>query len=309
MSISQAPSVPTTDTSSRMPAHGLAPVLIGLLLIAAGLAKTYKMATELPAGNDGPLPSWLVIALAQIELILGVWLVVGLYPRAAKSTALAIFSVFCGVSLYQVLTGEQSCGCFGRIPVNPRYVLLLDFFVVAVLWASSWEGLPSVTVQSNPRRLTAFGIAVVALGALQGAVFLSADGTGPAAATGPGRPVVLRPETWVGQKAPVLDRMDIGHEVAQGHWIVLFYHDNCPHCEDALSRLGELARSHPASREGLQFAAVYVPGPESAGRARAGGLRTARGTWTRERNGSSKPRSASASTAGSLPPLPGVRTS
>ena len=267
MSIARTASEPSTHPLTGVLGRGVAPVLTGFLLIVAGLAKTHKTVMDLPDGSDGLLPSWLLIALAQIEVVLGVWLVSGLYPRTAKSVAITCFAAFCGVSLYQVLSGEPSCGCFGRVSVNPRYVLLLDFFVVVVLWASPWEAPTGGATRSNRKRVVVFGVAVAALGAIQGAVYLHAEGAGlQGGATKSGRPIVLRPETWVGQKLPVLDQLDIGRELTSGHRVVLLDHDNCPHCDEALARFGELART----QKGLQFASVYVPSSEQAGPRTAG---------------------------------------
>ncbi len=94
-------------------------VLLGGLLLAAGALKvghTSEMAATiaafrlLPAEITGPL----AVALPFIELMLGAYLVAGLFTRAAATVAAVQFFVYAAAIASAVSRHiSASCGCFG----------------------------------------------------------------------------------------------------------------------------------------------------------------------------------------------------
>jgi hypothetical protein len=48
--------------------------------------------------------------------------------------------------------------------------------------------------------------------------------------------VILKPETWVGNRLPLLDYIDIGRELSRGEWTVVLYDRGCSRCEEVISR-------------------------------------------------------------------------
>lgn len=101
-----------------------------LLWVAAGL-KGYGLAVE-PVSAQGPFAAaWVQATLIWLELLLGLWLLFGVAVAWAWLTAVATFLCFGAISLYQTWIGQASCGCFGKLSVNPWYTLGLD--VVALL--------------------------------------------------------------------------------------------------------------------------------------------------------------------------------
>jgi hypothetical protein len=101
------------------------------LLVVAGL-KLFGLRDSL----DGSFLSspQLQFATLTAETILGAWLLSGRYQRDAWLAALALFTLFTGVSLYLTIAGQRSCpSCFGPIPVNPAVTLTLDLAILAVL--------------------------------------------------------------------------------------------------------------------------------------------------------------------------------
>ena len=54
-----------------------------------------------------------------MEAVLGLWLLSGWSARAAWAGATGFFALMASASLYLALAGQQSCGCLGRIQVNP----------------------------------------------------------------------------------------------------------------------------------------------------------------------------------------------
>ncbi len=112
--------------------------LAGLLLIVASVLKAHQMLTE-PIVSKGLWESWVFFLIAvPLELGLGVWLVSGLFRKAGWLLGVLSFGFFVGVTAYKAITGELTCGCFGKINVNPwmtlltidvpLFVLLLIFF-------------------------------------------------------------------------------------------------------------------------------------------------------------------------------------
>lgn len=71
---------------------------------------------------------------------------------------------------------------------------------------------------------------------------------------GPGRSVVLKPETWIGRKFPLLSHINIGEKLKDGKWIVLLYHYDCPNCRQIIDNL-----PHEKLSEDVGVALVQVP--------------------------------------------------
>jgi len=117
----------------RIRAFDVLRVAVASLLLVAAVLKAQQLATEPVADNSLLTYRWALIAQVEFEIALGLWLLSGLYRRLAWAVATTCFVGFCGVTLYKGVTGEASCGCFGRIRVNPWYTLLLDVSVVILL--------------------------------------------------------------------------------------------------------------------------------------------------------------------------------
>jgi hypothetical protein len=88
-----------------------------------------------------------VIASIELEITLGVWLLSGWFQRGAWLGALGFFGVLAGVSLYLALIGQRSCGCFGRVPVNPWLTFTLDVWLL--MSSAGHHSLPSVVISQK----------------------------------------------------------------------------------------------------------------------------------------------------------------
>jgi len=100
-------------------------VMAVILLLAAGL-KGYQLSTE-PVLGTGLLDSrWFLIGVVEFELFFGLWLLADLLLSLSWAAGLTYFGIFAGTSLYKAMSGHASCGCFGRLPVNPWYSAGLD---------------------------------------------------------------------------------------------------------------------------------------------------------------------------------------
>jgi len=131
---------PATVTPS--PRHPLLPhsgfdllrLILGLILLLAAGLKAHQLATD-PLVTLAPRPSALaplpaslapllhsrpcLIGVVECELLFGLVLLSGILPRLTWALSLLCFGGFALISLYKGISGDATCGCFGRVPVNP----------------------------------------------------------------------------------------------------------------------------------------------------------------------------------------------
>ncbi len=114
-------------------------ILAGLLLIAASALKAQEMLSICVPGwrEHGIWESWeFFLFQIPLEFSLGVWLISGLFRKAAWLAGTLAYLGFIFVTLYKAMTGQSSCGCFGQIHVNPWLtVSLIDiplFLLLAI---------------------------------------------------------------------------------------------------------------------------------------------------------------------------------
>jgi hypothetical protein len=184
-------------------------VLVGLVLLAAGIAKI--------AALSGPVDSlgWpreMIVAGSAVELLLGAWLLSGAAIRLAHLAAIGIFLLFAVLSAYQVVRGVPSCGCLGKLYVHPAWMLGFDLLTLGMLgsvWfvakrspanpTASGGREPSVSSPSalSERRYAVIGgtIGCMALVAVVFAGFAFAGSFDGALGVASGRDVVVSPST------------------------------------------------------------------------------------------------------------------
>jgi hypothetical protein len=106
---------------------------LGIFLLTTAGLKAYGLTMD-PLAQDSFLASpRLLIATIEIETVLGIWLLVGWWPRTAWGFTLSFFALLAALSLYLALDGQRSCGCFGQMTVNPWLTFVLDVAVLAAL--------------------------------------------------------------------------------------------------------------------------------------------------------------------------------
>jgi hypothetical protein len=229
---------------------------LGALVLTAVVLKTHALVTQ-PAVGTGLLASrWLVLAVVQVELLVAFWLIAGIWPTWAWRSSVALFAVFCVVSLAKAMAGEASCGCFGRFAVSPWITSALSGVIVGALFAirasvRREERRMAAAPSRGARRFLSLRGAIVAVGATCMAgvtVFaLSNDAPEPGmpyeGRTLLGRSVVgLAPSQWVGQPFPHIDSIAIGGELSAGKWLVVLHSEHCGRCKKLIESLqrGEL---------------------------------------------------------------------
>lgn len=133
--------------------------------------------------------------VSGIELILGIWLINGWMRRWSWWSSLCLFTFFSLANLYLIHTSQSSCGCFGRIMINPWYAFGVDVAVLFALliWRPS-DG-PVMVDAGWPRQVVkaVTGSAVI-LAAVGGAFWLSAETPGDTLARIRGVAISIDPE-------------------------------------------------------------------------------------------------------------------
>ncbi|MCR4412773.1 MAG: hypothetical protein NUV77_10155 [Thermoguttaceae bacterium] len=251
--------------TTRRPYESLR-VLVGVLLLTAAALKGHQLATE-PMGWKGEFGSrWTSILVVEFELLLGLCLLAGICRRLIWVVALGCFVVFAAVSCCRGILGHSSCGCFGRVHVNPWTTCGLDGAVI--LGLVCWRPVSSERATSAAQGIGP--LMVVGLWVVLGApayVAMSkpvAKSIGDARdLSGPGRIALLEPETWVSKPFPLLSHIDIGEQLARGRWVVVLYDCHCRHCQALFPKLARLSHLSVAS-EVYQLAVVEMPGNGSA---------------------------------------------
>lgn len=244
-------------------------IVLGLVLLTAAILKGWQLATG-PTPEKGLLTSrWFLVVGVEGEWLLSVWLLSGLYKRAVWWAAFGCFTLFASITLYKALSGEASCGCFGKVQINPWYTLAFDMAILGMLLFCSPRERDAGVVGhlSGVTRRGGWPLNILAVGALSAGVpiAIGIGGYKPASLTSAGqiigetRVVVLEPEKWVGGRFPLLEHIDIGDQLAKGKWVVVLYQHDCSHCQEALSRYEELTRELIEDNSALRLALVELP--------------------------------------------------
>ena len=125
--------------------------LAGLLLIAAAILKFQEMLSIcIPSWRTNPLGFWesyeFFLIQIPLEFAMGVWLVSGLFRKAAWIVGTLAYLGFIGATLTKGITGAESCGCFGKIHVDPWITLFaIDipfFLLLAICRPKGYKLLP-----------------------------------------------------------------------------------------------------------------------------------------------------------------------
>lgn len=249
----------------RPSGYDLVRLALAVVLLAAAALKGYQLATE-PAFGTSLLESrWVLIILVECELLFGLWLVGNFHPRETRWLAVTCFTAFAVVSCYRGLVGAASCGCFGRLHVNPWITLSLDVAAVLSLVhfvpplrADVDAGRYSLRLSLARRRLVTLLVWVLlGMPAAWGMANPRIDRLG---VTGlietDAEIVVLEPEAWIGKPFPLTAYVNIGEQLREGQWLVMLYHHDCPACRKLFDGRAELAAR--LQRNGLRLAFVEI---------------------------------------------------
>lgn len=280
-------------------ANRIVMTIAGLLLIVASALKAYQMLTE-PIVSKGLWESWeFFIVTVPLEMSLGIWLVSGLFRKAAWLFGTLSFGFFVGVTAYKALTGELSCGCFGTVSVDPWITLIaldIPLFLLLLIFYPRGEKLlpppwphplhclliaipgafivgaliPTLAFNKAPDRSDKY--IVIKPGDWQTKNFETdtpAEPNLPADVNIAG--VVVEPNKSAEPNEPnefdlpdwqlMLNHTDIAEQLRKDVRIVLFYHYDCPDCAVAIPLYSEYSERLAADDQ-IKFA--FVEGPPYA---------------------------------------------
>jgi hypothetical protein len=170
--------------------------LAGGLLIVASLLKAHEVLTVyFPSWREhGLWESWeFFLVQIPVEFALGVWMVSGVFRKAAWLAGTLAYMGFIGVTLHKILIGAESCGCFGRVEVNPWITLLaIDVPFVLLLLIFRPKGLK---LFPPPWPHPAHALAAA------GPIFAALIFAAPLLVAF--RPEFIKPEDWTAQGVPL----------------------------------------------------------------------------------------------------------
>jgi hypothetical protein len=261
---------------------------LGILLLTAAILKGWQLLTEPVANNNIWSYRPFLILTIEFELALAIWLLSGLFKKAAWLAAISCFSLFSMITFYKGLTGAESCGCFGSVHVNPWitfFVIDLPSVIALSIFRPKLSLLRSLTSAVTGGRESMKALIVeflTPLPSLRGFVTAFVIGIVTLCVTTPilafSKPAmitssyeVLEPETWVGKELPILEYIDIADTLRKGTWLILLYHYDCPDCARAIQKYEQLANEtfSPQVHSGgsmdsqnepfIKFAFVEVP--------------------------------------------------
>jgi hypothetical protein len=121
-------------------------VIAGLLLAAAALFKVHEALTVYIAPwREGIWESYEFFLLQiPLEFALGVWILSGVFRKAAWIAGTLAFFAFIIITLAKGILGFESCGCFGRVHVNPWHTLFIvdiPIFLLLLIFRPKGEKL------------------------------------------------------------------------------------------------------------------------------------------------------------------------
>lgn len=219
---------------SQFAGYGRVRVMLGIVLLVAAGLKARQFASSLPLLGTGSVSSaWFPIAIVEVELLLGLLLLSGLFQHPAWVVAIIFFVAASFVSLYSIFAGNASCGCFGDIEVSPWFTLLFDLFAVSLLLL--FRPRPQLQQSMSIVRTSIVGLLFL----MSPLLFLP---------LGMDKIQVLEPQSWIGERLPILGQIDIGARLMTGRWKVVFVHHDCRRCREKIGNLpSPNCRTHQAA--------------------------------------------------------------
>jgi len=247
----------------KLVANNIVLKILGLLLLTGAVLKGYELLTTPTANTDIWSNRYFLIFVVEFELSLGIWLLSGLFKRAAWLVTLGCFSLFCCITLYKGLTGAASCGCFGNVHVNPwitLFVIDLPAVLLLMIFRPNLEKHRILNIlhwlEPMPK-FAVFGI-VFLIGltsvAVSSPVLILNE---PETATSTYE--VLEPSKWIGKELPILGHIDIANQLKNGNWLAVLYHHDCPDCQKAINQLERLTANFSSNEAFLRIALIEVP--------------------------------------------------
>lgn len=236
--------------------------LLAAVLLVAALAKSIWLDPDERTGLF-QIP-WLLAAVVAVEVLAagGLLFLSRQRPTLVRRAAISLFALLAAFALHAVVRG-QPCQCFGTDAIPPAATLVFDLMAVALLAILPLP--PTAGRWSWPTNVALGATVALAIG-LATRSFLTAPTTLSASSPLPknAQAVALQPESWIGQRLPIADYVELGSDLNEGEWLLVLYRPDCAHCLRIVPPLRDqfLAASDAAPR---RLALVDLSAGQAAG--------------------------------------------
>ena len=196
--------------------------------------------------------------IIQIPLLLGlaIWLICGIFRKAGWLLGITAFAVFSCDTLYKMISGSASCGCFGTVQVDPKVTLFaINLPILALLIAFGPKG-EKLLPPPWPKWDHFFGVALptfMLLGLLAG-VMIKIE---PPIVTE--KYELVQEKDWKGSVLPMIEYTDIADQISEGLWVLFFYHHDCPNCREMMPVYDEMNEMLIGNEDAINFAFIEMP--------------------------------------------------
>jgi uncharacterized membrane protein YphA (DoxX/SURF4 family) len=217
----------------RFIAARLMEILVGGVLLVAGLIKAYEMldsVKQILSYNIITQPTLVTIAvwlLVVVECALGAALVVGYLRKYVVASTAALFAVFLTFISWSWYTGSTAnCGCFGsKFQHSPKEAFIFDAILLGFLIATqilAWKKMKESISNQSWKLIIVIATVVLGLGVSTYASFSPKQSSDPVL-----RLQVTEPNLFENIAISDLDNIDI----RKGTQIVVLMDTGCDHCQ------------------------------------------------------------------------------
>ena len=233
----------TTSPGRLASAGAVARILMGLIFVVAGVAKSFdpvvfyweaiSYVELLEASREvWPQLGRLALVLAPLEVLVGAALIVGWRPRVIMPAATAMMVLFIGITaLAWQKEAHIDCGCFGALTERtPGEAMVEDVFMLAFLLAAwRWGTVRWAASSWRPARSVVVGAGALTLGLL---VLRFAPESDRISSSD------LKPGVRLtGLELKGVDDIDL----MEGAYLVELFSPRCIHCKNVVPKLNDWA--------------------------------------------------------------------
>lgn len=212
--------------------------ILSLELFVASALKSVNSVNSSMAGFG--LDFWGGNWQAAIEFVIAVWLVSGVCWRQVQLVAGVLFLLFSVANLLKIITGAESCGCFGAVEISPWYTLIANIGAILAL------SLVASPVLSLPRRHDVIKLLSILVGGfilyavMTNMIRVVSNSANSPVMDAEGK-MIFDKDHWIGHQMNLKNVVEIDANLATGIWVVVFIRSNCAKCVYNLPRQKNLA--------------------------------------------------------------------